>query len=48
MSYALKSLQKKKQLLAKFHVNSSFLLLRNNSDNKYLTPQNTSLDEIRL
>ena len=39
---------KKKQLLAKFHVNSSFLLLRNNSDNKYLTPQNTGLDEIRL
>ena len=40
----IKSLQKK-QLLAKFHFNSSFLLLRNNSDK---IPQNTSLYEIRL
>ena len=39
---------KKKKVLAKFHVNSSFLLLRNNSDNKYMTPQTTALDEIRL
>ena len=40
--------KKKKKVLAKFHVNSSFLLLRNNSDNKYMTPQTTALDEIRL
>ena len=39
---------KKKKVLAKFHVNSNFLLLRNNSDNKYMTPQTTALDEIRL
>ena len=48
MSCVFKSLQKKKKVLAKFHVNSNFLLLRNNSDNKYMTPQTTALEEIRL
>ena len=49
MSYALKSLQTKKQLSTKIHVNSGFLLLRNNSDKiKYLTPQNMGLEETRL
>ena len=49
MSYALKSLQTKKQLSTKFHVNSGFLLLRHNSDKiKYLTPQNMGLEETRL
>ena len=47
-------LTKKKQKqnfwqLSKFHVNLGFLLLRNNSDKiKYLTPQSTGLDKIRL
>ena len=49
MSYLLKSLQTKKQLSAKFPVNSGFLLLRNNSDKiNYLIPQNMRLDETRL
>ena len=49
MSHVLKSLQTKKQLSAKFPVNSGFLLLRNNSDNiNYLIPQNMGLDETRL
>ena len=49
MSRVLKSLQTKKQLSAKFSVNSGFLLLRNNSDNiNYLIPQNMGLDETRL
>ena len=49
MSHVLKSLHTKKQLSAKFPVNSGFLLLRNNSDKiNYLIPQNMGLDQTRL
>ena len=49
MSHVLKSLHTKKQLSAKFPVNSGFLLLRNNSDKiNYLIPRNMGLDETRL
>ena len=52
VSYIWKTYKQKKQnfwQLSKFHVNLGFLLLRNNSDKiKYLTPQSTGLDKIRL
>ena len=53
VSYVWKAYKKKQKQnfwqLSKFHVNLGFLLLRNNSDKiKYLTPQSTGLDKIRL